>query len=75
MAGKPRAPSPPTTTFVVVLCFVVSSGTSEFGLFFFLRVSWSQLAICGGPLWRSLVHGFGLDISVEIEVRFRESFF
>ena len=29
-AGKPRALSPPTTAVVVVLCFVVSSGPSEF---------------------------------------------
>ena len=33
VAGKPRAPSPTTTTFIVVLCFVVSSGTSEFETF------------------------------------------
>ena len=33
VAGKPRAPSPPTTTFIVVICFVVSSGTSEFETF------------------------------------------
>ena len=41
----------------------------------FFRVSWSQSAICGVPVWRSLVHGLGLYISVEIEVRFRESIF
>ena len=33
VAGKPRAPSLRTTTFIVVLCFVVSSGTCEFEIF------------------------------------------
>ena len=32
-------------------------------------------SMVSGQTFRSLVHGLGLDISVEIEVRFRESNF
>jgi len=37
--------------------------------------SFPRVVFFGVPVWRSLVHGLGLDISVEIEVRFRESSF
>ena len=41
----------------------------------FLALSSIVSSMVSGRTLRSLVHGLGLDISVEIEVRFRESIF